>query len=238
MTPYRVVVCEDDAQLGEDLARRCREIFAGWSVEAEVQLYASADALLPLYETGAVQADLFLLDIQMQGTDGLTLAQRLYDDGVRDGVIFITGHAEYALAGYDAHPLHYLLKPVSDEALAEALSLAKAVKQPQTMLLQRGRRTLSLSLSAVCYLESQGHNTRIVLSDGERRLFNLPLTEVEAQLPEKDFAHSHKSYLINLAWVDEIDRARVRLKSGVELPVSRNYYLRFQTAFVSYINHR
>ena len=77
-----------DAKLGEDLARRCREIFAGWRVEA----------------------DLFLLDIQMQGTDGLTLAQRLYDDGVRDRVIFITGHAEYALAGYDAHPLHYLLK--------------------------------------------------------------------------------------------------------------------------------
>ena len=47
MTPYRVVVCEDDAQLGEDLARRCREIFAGWSVEAEVQLFASADALQP-----------------------------------------------------------------------------------------------------------------------------------------------------------------------------------------------
>lgn len=98
MTPYRVVVCEDDAQLGEDLARRCREIFAGWRVEAEVQRYASADALLPLYETGAVEADLFLWDIQMHGTDGLTLAQRLYDDGVRDGVIFITGHAEYALS--------------------------------------------------------------------------------------------------------------------------------------------
>ena len=47
MTPYRVVVCEDDAQLGEDLARRWREIFAGWRVEAEVQLYASADALQP-----------------------------------------------------------------------------------------------------------------------------------------------------------------------------------------------
>lgn len=45
MTPYRVVVCEDDAQLGEDLARRCREIFAGWRVEAEVRLFASADAL-------------------------------------------------------------------------------------------------------------------------------------------------------------------------------------------------
>ena len=45
MTPYRVVVCEDDAQLGEDLARRCREIFAGWRVEAEVWLFASADAL-------------------------------------------------------------------------------------------------------------------------------------------------------------------------------------------------
>ena len=63
MTPYRVVVCEDDAQLGEDLARRCREIFAGWSVEAEVQLYASADALLPLYETGAVEEAKVIKDV-------------------------------------------------------------------------------------------------------------------------------------------------------------------------------
>lgn len=231
---YRVIVCEDDPLVGESLVCRTREILQRMDVSAVVTLYLSADALQKDLFDG-LEADLFLLDIRMEGTSGLTLAQQLYDQGVRDKVIFITGYAEYALEGYSAHPLHYLLKPVDDASLEEALQLAWSLHRPKNIVLQKGRRTFSLPLDEVLYLESKGHDTMIHFSHDTRQ-FPLSLTEVETLLPQRLFAHSHKSYLINLTWVEEIVRNSVRLRNGVVLPVSRSYYLAFQAAFVSYLN--
>ena len=236
MRSYRIAICDDDAPVGQDLAMRCEAIFAAWHVDVAVSLFPSADALGALLKAGASDFDLFLLDIEMHGTDGLALAQWLYDNGERDKVIFITGHVEYALAGYQAHPLHYLLKPVDDHALEEALHLAWSLHGPQRLVLKKGRRTFSVLLSNIRYLESQGHHTTIHFSD-ETRLFNFSLSELERQLPGKNFVRSHKSYLVNLAWVDEIVRSSVRLRDGEEVPIIRNFYLGFQSAFVSYLNH-
>lgn len=235
MTSYRVAVCEDDARVGEDLARRLREIYGRWNVEAEVQLFASADALLALYESGAVRFDLFLLDIQMQGTDGLTLAQKLYNDGVRDRVIFITGYAKYALAGYDAHPLHYLLKPVSDEALQNALQMAWSLHSPQSIVLQKGKRLISLPLADIDYIESHAHTTIFYLRH-ETRSFNVAISDVQDMLPPDTFVRCHRSYLVNLAQVDEITPLGARLRSGCSVPVSRTYIYDLQRAFVSWLN--
>ena len=236
MSTYRIAICEDDTPIGKDLAVRCRTIFEAWHVDVDVSLFASADALQTFLKAGSVDFDLFLMDIEMQGMDGLTLAQWLYDNGARNKVIFITGHAEYALAGYRAHPLHYLLKPVDDRSLEESLQLAWSLHGPQTLVLKRGRNTYSLPLANIRYLESQGHNTRIYFVN-ESRLFNFSLVELEEWLPVKDFVRCHKSYLVNLAWVDEIVRNSVRLRDGDEVPISRTFYLAFQSAFVSYLNH-
>lgn len=71
-------------------------------------------------------------DDQMEGTNGLELARRLYRQGVRDRVVFVIGRAEYAPAGYDARLLHYPLKPVSREKLWEALALVLAGRPQAT----------------------------------------------------------------------------------------------------------
>lgn len=248
MAAYRIAICEDETVLAEDIAARCEALFAAQNVETEVTCYTSAETLRQYLETqtarkadgeeGMGDYDLYLLDICMAEGDsaGLALAQWLFDNGVRDKVIFITGHAEYALAGYSAHPLHYLLKPVDDAALKEALQLAWTQHGPQTLTLRSGKRTLSLPLAEIRYCESQGHSVVVHLAR-DTRTFARSLRELEAMLPAGQFARCHKSYLVNLAWVDGIERPNVHLRDGNLLPVSRNYYIAFQTAFISYLNH-
>lgn len=235
MAAYCIAICEDDKEAAEDLAARCKAIFDAWQVETAVECFASADALLACLVADFSRFDLFLLDIQMQGTNGLDLAQWLYDNGVHDRVIFITGHAEYALAGYNAHPLHYLLKPVENAALAETLNLAWSLHGPQSLILQRGRKMVALPLAEIRYVESQGHHINVHLGT-ESRLFTFTMQEIEKLLPRARFARCHKSYLVNLDWVAEVDKISVHLRDGERLPLSRSFYLDFQTAFVSYLN--
>ena len=237
MEPYRIAVCEDDPAIGNQLAVLCKTIFLSWDLAARADLFPSADALRAALETGETPFDLYLLDIQMEGITGLELARWLYDQGVRDRVIFITGNPEYALAGYDAHPLHYLLKPVSRERLETALRLALDRHHPQTVLFQRGGKTLSIPVQDILYLESRDHGVVIHLRDGERA-FSLPLADAERMVPAGAFQRCHKSFLVHLAWVREVSRAELLLEDGQRLPVSRTFYPVFQNALIRYLNHR
>lgn len=235
MSTYRVALCEDEAVERDQIAGLCRDIFSALGVQAEVVPFSSADDLRRTVEAGRTAFDLYLLDIQMEGTTGLELAQWLYDQGVRDRVIFITGNPEYALAGYEAHPLHYLLKPVSRERLEAALGRALEKHGAQAVLFQRGGQAVPLLVEEIRYLESLNHGVVVHLGDGEQA-FSVPLTEAERLLPAGIFRRCHRSYLVNLTWVERATHAGVLLKDGERLPMSRTFYTEFQNAIVHRLN--
>ena len=170
-----------------------------------------------------------------EGASGLDLARQLYSWGVRNRIIFITGNPEYAIHGYDVEPIHYLLKPVSREKMEEALRRALGKRGTQTVLFQRGGKAVSIPLREIRYLESRNHGVVIHLGDGEQA-FAMPLTEAERLLPAGAFCRCHKSYLVNLAWVERATHAGVLLKDGRRLPMSRTFYSDFQNALVHRLN--
>ena len=235
MSTYRVALCEDEAVECRQITAMCRDIFAAQGVETEIVPFSSADALRQTAEEKRAAFDLYLLDIQMEGTTGLELAQWLYDQGVREKIIFITGNPEYALRGYDVEPLHYLLKPVRRERLEEALGRALKKRGMQTVLFQRGGKGVPLPLGEIRYLESRNHGVVVYLADSEQA-FSFSLTEAERLLPAGTFCRCHKSYLVNLAWVERATHAGVLLKNGRQLPMSRTFYGDFQKALVFRLN--
>lgn len=237
MPAYQVALCEDEPMDRDQLAGLCREIFSSWNIEAQLTAFPSADTLRAALETGQAVFDLYLLDIQMAGTSGLEMARWLYDRGIRDRVVFITGNPEYALAGYDAHPLHYRLKPVDRERLEAALHLALEKRRPQTILLRWGGKTAALPLGEIRWVESRDHGVVVCLGE-EERAFPLSFRDAERLLPGASFRRCHKSYLVNMDWVDHLTRGGVILRDKRQLPVSRTYYAGFQSALVQYLNQR
>lgn len=235
MAIYQVAVCEDDPLVCRSIARQVRAIYKRWQFEARVREYTSATTLREELAAGTSRFDLFLLDIEMPELDGLELARWLYACGARDCVVFITGNPEHALAGYSAHPLHYLLKPVSDAQIEEVLRLARDIQQPPYILLENSQRSLNLPISEVRYIESSNHGINIALADGVR-FFRVGLREIEQRLPAASFARCHRSYLVNLAWAERTCRYTLILRDGTNLPISRSCRAEFQSALVRYLN--
>lgn len=236
MDPYRIAVCEDDTTVGACLVQRCEQIFNDWKRPVDIKMFSTADDLQQSLEEDLAAFDLFLLDIKMAGTNGLDLARWLYHAGVRDKVVFITAYADYAVEGYEVHPLHYLLKPVSKEALEDVLRLALEHHHPKKILLQRGSKLVSLLLEDIHCLESRNHGVIVHTTTGEQ-IFSMSLGEIAKRMPPDAFAHCHKSYLVNLDWVKEIGRTEVILRDDEHLPVSRTFYQSFQSAFIRHLNH-
>ncbi|MBP6669274.1 MAG: response regulator transcription factor [Gemmatimonadales bacterium] len=230
MTPLRVVLVDD-----EPLARRrLREMLAD---HADVRVVGEAEeAAGALAMVRAERPDLLLLDIRMPGEHGLALVRRLHLTPA-PYVIFVTAHAEHAVEAFDAEAVDYLLKPYDEERLARALERARgalARRRPPAYL-QRfavllGRKTGYLPVARVDWIEGGGNYARLHAGK-EVHLVRTTLTALERELDPARFARVHRSAIVALDQVRELESLgggeyRLLLKDGTRLPVSQRYRAR------------
>lgn len=232
---YKVAVCEDEPYTLEQTGSLCDEILNESAVEHEISLFTSAEALEAVIAETGDSFQLIILDIQLDGKSGLTLAKEIYSRNSDIGIVFMTNHREYAEEGYDAHPIHFLTKPIDRARLTEAIKIGlKRKSLPQTITLNYGRKIAVLSIKDIDYIESRNHHICIHKAN-EVQEIRLPLSEVEAMLSTQ-FQRCHASYLVNLSTVREVGKSEVILQGGTRLPLSRSYRERFATAYLRYFN--
>ncbi len=137
---YRIALCDDDLTQAQSLNRQVAAWARQTSAQCSVEIFPSGEALLFARET-AGDWDILLLDVEMPGMTGLDLARRLRAEGCRSEMVFITSHFEFVGEGYEVDALHYLIKPVADEALFRVLSRAAqrlAVEPPFVLVTREG----------------------------------------------------------------------------------------------------
>lgn len=230
MTALRVVIADD-----EPLARsRLRALLAD---HADVVIAAEAeDAVAALQAIRDERPELVLLDVEMPGCDGVTLARRLHLTPA-PLVVFVTAHADHAVDAFEAGAVDYLLKPFDEARLAATLARVRTALAARRALagdtrpdyLERvavtlGKRTLFIPTASVDWLAASGNYVELHVGS-EVHLLRTPLASLEAQLDPRMFVRIHRSYVVRLDAVKELRSVgagehRVVLAGGAELPVS------------------
>ncbi len=176
--------------------------------------------------------DAVFTDIRMPGLTGLDLARVLSRFRSPPPVVFITAHDEHAVDAFDLDAVDYLLKPVRDERLAEAVRRVVAAigggstgGEEEQIPVELGGVTRFVARSDVLYAEAHGDYARLHTADGSH-LIRTPLTTLEEDWRDAGFVRIHRSLLVSLAYVDEVrvDAGRCSvLVGGTELTVSRRH---------------
>lgn len=232
---YKVAICDDDEPMLEHARARCSDILNEIGVEHEIVLFSSAEKLEVVLDEAKAPFHLLILDIRLEGKSGLTLAKELYSRNSEIGIIFMTNYREYAEECYDAHPIHFLTKPMDRTRLTEAIKIdLKRRNLPRAITLNYGKKILVLSLKDIYYIESRNHHIYI-FKEKECQEIRLTLSAVEAMLG-KQFQRCHSSYLVNLEYVSEFGKTDIVLRGGKRLPLSRTYASRFSTAYLHFFN--
>lgn len=204
-----------------------------------------------------LKPDLVFLDIEMPKINGIDVARKILEGSHIPYVVFVTAYDNYALEAFDVNAMDYLLKPISEERLRRSmkkiLGNIEIGKEEHYMKLnkliedlnikEKGKKTrisvydneklIPLDLKEIIYATIEDKNTVIFSKRGKFKI-NCTLNELSEKLDSPNFFRSHKSYLINLDLIQEIEpwfnsTFNLKLKNTEEeIPVSRSQFREFK----------
>ncbi|MCI8512251.1 MAG: response regulator transcription factor [Lachnospiraceae bacterium] len=232
MEPLQAAVCENDQNEQEKLLA----ILQKSELPVEASVYCCGEDFLRDYQRG--RFDLVFMDIYMDGLNGVDVVAKLREAEDPVPVAFVTTSTEHALEGYRLDVLKYIEKPLKEHAVRELLQLAHLKKEHMPrLLLKKNGRELSLPFERILYAEQKDHRLYLYLTGGETIQINERLDAVEPQFAGQPFFRCHKSYLVNLSYVEELDRELMMfvMKEGHSVYIRRESMSKARKAFEAYL---
>ena len=220
-----IAVCDDEVIECCNMANRIKKVMEEMKTPCIIRLFRSGRELLQAPES----FDIFFLDIIMQDLDGIKTAQILHEKASDKILIFVSSSREYVFEAYDVEAFQYLLKPVVDKKLKSVLQ--KAVRKTESrsqefIIVSRERQKKKLFLDDIYYFEIKGRVVDVHGTDGIFTFYE-QIGELENKLRDKGFFRCHKSYLINLKYVDGYNGQEVVLENGEKIVIAKRRYEEF-----------
>lgn len=227
-TQLRCIIV-DDEPLARDLIRSYVLKTPGLVTVGE---FESADEALDTIRRGTT--DLIFLDINMPVMNGIDFAALIPAD---TRIIYITAYEQFALQGFRVNALDYLLKPVSYNDFVGAVSkafewhtMSRAYRAGactpettplETILIKSGNRLVRISTGTIQYIESLNDRTIVHRIDGDPVASLISLHDVEEMLPTDQFMRVHRSFIVNMAAVREVERNHI-IFGKTRIPVTES----------------
>lgn len=204
------------------------------NINVDIDFYLSAEEML-FENPESYPFDMIILDIQMEKISGIELAKRIRNTDKSVILAFVSGIADYVFEGYEVQAIRYILKPIKQQQIFELLDLVKTkkVEHEKFMVLSISGEKKKIKYSDIVYIESMAHYVVLHLKKEEID-YKQNISNLFDELSENNFVKTHRSYIVNLKYVDKITRDKCCLTDNIEVPISRSAYQLVNKKFIDY----
>lgn len=244
---FEILIVDDEAHARTNL-RLALAPLTEWVVAGECPSAASARDFL---QTHVV--DLILLDVQMPQESGLEMARSLSQRELPPLIVFATAHRGHALEAFDVHALDYIVKPVSEPRLHQAIARAQVLLEQRAtyaralrqftdpapgfwreLIVRSVGRMDRVALQDVRWIETAGNYVELHVADGTL-MHRTTLTELVQYLDPSEFLRIHRRILVRRDQVLGVRQVQessymVALRCGQLLPISESYWAAVKSA--------
>jgi len=231
----RIALVDDDRKDLEKLSSYVEDYMEQSGLEAELSHFQSGRALLD----AAASFDIILLDIQMEGLNGIETARKIREQDEEVILIFITNMIQYALDGYAVAAMDFVLKPIDAFGVARQLDKARKKLERRNMVnlrLRSSEGSYIVNARDILFMEIQGRKLRVCCNNTEY-LCNNSMQDMEELLTGNGFFRCHSSYLVNLRHVESIQGNDAVIR-GERIPISKHRRREFMSAVTAYYGER
>ncbi len=234
----KVLAIDDEPLALQQLARYIEQI-PYLDLVAECQSAVEARHIIEEETIDAV-----FVDINMPDLNGMDFVRSLSAPPM---VVFTTAYSEYAIEGFKVNAIDYLLKPFGLDDLKRAANKVKeqydlrntatvsSVDEDDALFLKTEYKVVRINIGDIRYVEGMSEYLRIYLDNRPKPLIVLlSMKKLEERLPSHTFMRIHRSYIINLRKIQEVNKNRVIMDADTYLPIGDMY----KETFNAYINSK
>lgn len=222
----RIAICDDDPSIRTIAYEQVQIIFRQIAIPNSVSQFSNGNDLLASCMNRSI-FDLYLLDIEMPGLNGLETARIVRQANADAVIIFLTSYEQHARAGYSVKAHRFVLKSCMETELKEALTSAIPLTRDQpgrVLFLTDKNEKLQIPIHDIVFFEVV--NRKIIVhtaNESYKSRERLPFAEFCALFAAANFSLCYRGIMVNLDAVWSLQNDAITLTNNQKLPVSRQY---------------
>ena len=219
---YNIGICDDGRNTCAAIEKMIFECAEKKNMEIETSVWYAGEQLCEFLRQGG-QLDILFLDIQLLELSGIEVGEfirnKMEDRGMQ--IIYISGEASYAQSLFKTQPMDFLVKPITQQQIEDAIVLAVKIleKKAARFEFQNGKDHLFVPYDDILYFESEARKIKVVTHKAENDFYG-SIKELEKSLP-MNFLIIHQSYIINKEHVVRYTYEMVEMDNGTILMISK-----------------
>lgn len=234
----QLVLCDDNTDDLSNMVNLLNQYKSSRHLNLEYTVFSNGFELISTLNKGK-QFDIYCLDIMMPGFSGIELAKEIRSYDKTAPILFFTTSPEFALESYTVKAINYVLKPISKEKLFhtfdELLEQIDVKKDEAAIIVRSNYGIQKILVSNIVFVEVIGRNVLYHLISGKviecAESFS---TACNNLLKYGCFLKTHRSYLVNMQYIDTIENNKVTLQTLVSVPIAQGKTKEIKEQYLKY----
>lgn len=213
-------ICDDENCMREQVAMVCKEVVEKYNTDIQIESFSDGKQVIEK------EFDILILDIEMEGVDGISV-KNIFQNRKKDTIIiFVTSHDEMMSQAFGVNVIGFVTKCYLKSQLPVILN--SAIKRVMNTVNIDG-----IDSRKICYIEAEHVYNILHLEDGSEMSVRRTSAQLEMALTSVGFIRIHRTYIINMAYVEHI-KDKTIVVNGCELPVSSRLKSGFKKEYSKY----
>lgn len=215
----RFAICDDD----NNVINRIEDYLYNTDYyKVDYDSFSSGESLLNYFDKTNIKYDVYFLDIEMQGKNGLEVAREIRKNDLNAIIVFLTNYCEFIEQAFEVLAFRYIKKPITSEKfnmvfndIIQYFELSK-----KKFMFQYDKEYFTIDYNQIIGIEKVNRLLHIHTKDQIYKC-NLSVSDALKQLNEKIFVKIYPSLIVNLEYVKILKKESIVLDNNKELPLSR-----------------
>ncbi len=234
----QIALCDDNIDELSNMVQLIDLYRTSKHLSCEHAVFPNGFEMISALEKGK-RFDIYCLDIIMPGFTGIDVAKEIRGFDKTAQILFFTSSPEFALESYSVKAINYILKPISKEKLFftfdELLEQIKTKKEEDAVIVKSNAGIQKILISNLVFAEVIGRNVLYHLRSGKVIECTEPFSSVcDNLLKYGCFIKPHRSYLVNMQYVDTIENHQITLQTLSSVPVAQGKAREIKQQYLNY----
>lgn len=230
----KIAVCDDEVSAVQELSDKIKLFMDSKGLEYTLSKFFSGESLLSDISIKNMYFDAVFLDIRMNQMNGMDTAKEIRKVNNKTNIIFVTALKDYVFDAFEVDAANYLVKPIEAQKLhwtLEKLVTSVSLTADCFLTIHKSGEIKKIPFTDIMYCEVVNHHVYIYEQNSTHE-YGSKIDDLEKKLTG-DFFRCHRSYLVNLKYIDSYSDGFAYLPSGEKIPIAT----RRQQAFMKSLLH-